>query len=68
MKQVLLIILGLIIGLTIPKAMSAVTIMEDWTNINSSISTCVVKTNEGHYRLFVLEGYKAGGITAVKIK
>ena len=65
-------ILGIIIGLSISTAISAVNIEEKWERINDRISTCVVKTNEGHYRLFIYHDYMShglvGGITAVKIR
>lgn len=37
-------------------------------NINSTISTALIKTQEGLYRVFTYSGYRGGGITAVKIK
>lgn len=37
-------------------------------NISTAVSTSLVKTPEGLYRIFIYSSYKQGGITAVKIK
>lgn len=36
--------------------------------VNDYIYTTKATTAEGQYRIFILQGYKRGGITAVRIK
>lgn len=38
------------------------------TNFDTLIYTTKATTPEGQYRIFILQGYKRGGITAVRIK
>ena len=70
-KNFVILLVGLILGLTIPTAISAVNKSQS-EDVTERIYTMTVQTNEGNYRLFVYHDWSmyglAGGITAVKIK
>lgn len=70
-KNIMILFIGLILGLTIPTAISAVNKLQS-EDVTEHIYTMTVQTNEGNYRLFVYHDWScnglAGGITAVKIK
>lgn len=69
------IIIGLLAGLIIgwPISVYAKAVMNPIKCVGRTIEgghlyTTKISTNDGTYRLFIYEGYKAGGLTAVKIK
>lgn len=70
-RNLVILLVGLILGLTIPTAISAVNKSQS-EDVTEHIYTMTVQTNEGNYRLFVYHDWSAyglaGGITAVKIK
>ena len=42
--------------------------IKNYQSVTTSVDTFTVTTKEGTYRIFTYHNYRAGGITAVKIK